>query len=85
MKLNELFDLLHTFEISISYRADKKGREVAFQSINDEESSKKDKSSHESLTYSMAMLRKQFSKVVKKFNKWPNNYGNNSKDQNNLF
>lgn len=64
---------------------DKKGNEVAFQSIKDEKLPKKDKTSPENLIDSIAMLTKQFSKVDKIFKNRPNNYGNNGEYQNNFY
>lgn len=56
------------------------GKEIIFQSIHEEENIDKGKSSNDNINESIAMLTKQFSKVVKKF-KNSNNYGSNSRDQ----
>ena len=55
------------------------GKEIIFQSIHEEENIDKGKSSNDNINESIAMLTKQFSKVVKKF-KNSNNYGSNSRD-----
>lgn len=82
MKLDELFRSLHTIEIFIFDEENKKGKEIAFQSVHKEVSLHKSKSSNDNINESIAMLTKKFFKVVKKFRN-TYNYGSNSRDQNN--
>ena len=65
LKLDELFGSLCTFKLIINNKGDKKGKDVAFQSINNEELPlNKEKHAGKNLTKSIAMLTKQFSNVV---------------------
>ena len=72
LKLDELFGSLRTFEILISDRDDKKGKEISFQFVHEKENLNKNKSLNDNINESM--LAKQFFKVVKKFMR-SNNFG----------
>lgn len=60
----------------------KKGKGIAFQYVHEEENLDMDKSSNDNINKSIAMSTKQFSKVVKKFQR-SNKYGFSNRDQNN--
>ncbi|TYK00987.1 gag-pol polyprotein [Cucumis melo var. makuwa] len=66
LKLDELFGSLLTFEMVISNREDKKGKGIAFKSTYEEESTDNKSSSEVNVNESIALLTKQFSKVVKR-------------------
>ncbi|KAA0052069.1 gag-pol polyprotein [Cucumis melo var. makuwa] len=67
LKLDELFGSLLTFEITISHKEDKKGKGIAFKPIYEEETTVNLSDNVANMNESIALLTKQFSKVVKKF------------------
>ncbi|KAA0063258.1 gag-protease polyprotein, related [Cucumis melo var. makuwa] len=67
LKLDELFGSLVTFEMAISHRENKKGKGIAFTSIYEEETIVNQFDNEANMNESIALLMKQFSKVVKKF------------------
>ncbi|KAA0039000.1 gag-pol polyprotein [Cucumis melo var. makuwa] len=67
LKLNELFGSLLTFEMAISHRENKKGKDIAFKSIYEDESMGDQADDETHMNESIALLTKQFSKMVKKF------------------
>ncbi|KAA0048271.1 Receptor-like protein 12 [Cucumis melo var. makuwa] len=82
LKLDELFMSLLSFEITISNRENKKGKSVAFKSVYEEESTVNKSESKANVNDSIALLTKQFSKIVKKF-KNMNLIGSNSRNPTN--
>lgn len=58
LSLDELFGSLRTFEITLSDIEESKGKGVAFQSIHEDESFEKGKSSNDQVNESIAMLTK---------------------------
>ena len=83
LKLDELFGSLLTFEIAISNRENKKGKDVAFKSVYKKESTDNKSPSEANVNESIALLTKQFSKVVKKFINM-NTTGSNSRNSINI-
>ncbi|KAA0035182.1 uncharacterized protein E6C27_scaffold57G002840 [Cucumis melo var. makuwa] len=79
LKLDELFGSLLTFEMTISNRENKKGTGVASKSVYEEESTDNKSPSVANVNEFIALLTKQFSKVVKKF-KNMNTTGSNSRN-----
>ena len=67
LKLDELFGSLLTFKMAISHRENKKGKGIAFKSIYEEETIVNQFDNEANMNESIALLTKQFSKVVKKF------------------
>ena len=67
LKLDELFGSLLTFEMAISHGENKKGKGIAFKSIYEEETTVNQSDNEANMNESIALLTKQFSKVVKKF------------------
>jgi len=67
LKLDELFGSLLTFEMAISDRENKKGKGIAFESIYEKEAIVNHSDNEANMDESIALLTKQFSKVVKKF------------------
>ncbi|KAA0034957.1 gag-pol polyprotein [Cucumis melo var. makuwa] len=67
LKLDELFGSLLTFEMAISHKENKKGKGVAFKSIYEDESMGDQVNDETQMNESIALLTKQFSKMVKKF------------------
>ncbi|TYJ98757.1 gag-proteinase polyprotein [Cucumis melo var. makuwa] len=67
LKLNELFGSLTTFEMATSKKDDKKGKGVAFKTVYEEETPNHNTTNEVNVNESIALLTKQFSKVVKKF------------------
>ncbi|KAA0034783.1 gag-proteinase polyprotein [Cucumis melo var. makuwa] len=66
LKLDELFGSLLTSEMAISHRENKKGKGIAFKSIYEEETKVNQSDNEANMNESIALLTKQFSKVVKK-------------------
>ena len=66
LKLDELFGSLLTCEMVLSNREDKKGKDIAFKSVQEEEVLD-NKSPNDNVNKSATLLTKLFSKVVKKF------------------
>ncbi|KAA0031749.1 gag-pol polyprotein [Cucumis melo var. makuwa] len=64
--LDELFRSLLTFEMTISHRENKKGKGIAFKSIYEEETLVNQYDNEANMNASIALLTKQFAKVVKK-------------------
>lgn len=83
LKLDELFGSLLTFEMAIPNREDTKGKDIAFKAIHKEEVLDNNKSPNENANESIALLTKQYSKVVKKFKNMDTD-GSNYRDQNNF-
>ncbi|KAA0052278.1 Receptor-like protein 12 [Cucumis melo var. makuwa] len=83
LKLDNFFESLLTFEMTISNRENKKGKGVAFKSVYEEESTDNKSSSEANVNESIALLMKLFSKVVKKFRNL-NIVGSNSRNSMNF-
>ena len=66
----------------ISDRENINRKEIALQSVHEEENIEKGKSSNDHVNESIGMLTKQLSNVMKKFRN-TNNYSSYNKDQNN--
>ncbi|XP_050937810.1 uncharacterized protein LOC127148365 [Cucumis melo] len=81
LKLDELFGSLLTFEMDVSDRENKKGKRIAFKSIYEEETTMNQSDNEANMDESIALLTKQFSKVVRKF-KNMNTIGANAKNSN---
>ncbi|TYK01749.1 uncharacterized protein E5676_scaffold775G00790 [Cucumis melo var. makuwa] len=79
LKLGELFGSLLTFEMAISHREDENGKGIAFKSIYKEETTVNQSDNVANVNESIALLTKQFSKVVKKFKKL-NTTGSNTQN-----
>ena len=70
MKLEELMGSLRTFEMNLDEeRGDKKSKGIAFQAENREDQTEDFWNEDDDLTESMVLLSKNFSKVLKKFNR----------------
>ncbi|KAA0038179.1 gag-proteinase polyprotein [Cucumis melo var. makuwa] len=67
LKLDELFGSLFTLEMTISNRENKKGKRITFKSIYEEETLVNQSDNEVNIDESIALLTKQFSKVVRKF------------------
>ncbi|TYK14780.1 gag-proteinase polyprotein [Cucumis melo var. makuwa] len=67
LKLDELFGSLFTLEMTISNRENKKGKMITFKSIYEEETLVNQSDNEVNIDESIALLTKQFSKVVRKF------------------
>ncbi|KAA0037580.1 gag-pol polyprotein [Cucumis melo var. makuwa] len=81
LKLDELFGSLLTFEMTISDRENKKGKGISFKSIYEEETIVNQSDNEANMDESIALLMKQFSKVVKKL-KNMNTIGSNAQNPN---
>ncbi|TYK07991.1 gag-pol polyprotein [Cucumis melo var. makuwa] len=81
LKLDELFGSLLTFEMDVYDRENKKGKRIAFKSIYEEETTMNQSDNEANMDESIALLTKQFSKVVRKF-KNMNTIGANAKNSN---
>src|ERR1043165_211005 len=68
LKVDELIGSLQTFEMGISDNVEKKNKSIAFVS-NDEEESKE--SDEENLSKSIAMLGRQFNRIIKRMDQKP--------------
>ncbi|KAA0032064.1 uncharacterized protein E5676_scaffold299G00350 [Cucumis melo var. makuwa] len=84
LKLDELFGSLLMFEMAISDKENKKGRRIAFKAIYEEETTINQSNNKDNTNESIALLTKQFSKVVRNFKNMnttklntqnPNRYG----------
>ncbi|KAA0035324.1 gag-pol polyprotein [Cucumis melo var. makuwa] len=69
LKLDELFGSLLTFEMAISDRENKKDKGIAFKSTYEEEATVNHFDNEANMDEPIALLTKQFSKVVKRFKK----------------
>ncbi|TYK15900.1 gag-pol polyprotein [Cucumis melo var. makuwa] len=69
LKLDELFESLLIFEMTISHRENKKGKGVAFKSIYEDKTTVNQSDKEANMNESIDLLIKQFSNVVKKFKK----------------
>ncbi|TYK30726.1 gag-proteinase polyprotein [Cucumis melo var. makuwa] len=67
LKLDELFKSLPTFEMAISDRESKKGKGIAFKSIYEKKTTVNQSDNEANVDESIALLTKQFSKVIRKF------------------
>ncbi|KAA0054430.1 gag-proteinase polyprotein [Cucumis melo var. makuwa] len=79
LKLDELFESLLNFEMTISNREDKKGKGIAFKSIYEEESADNKLASEANVNESTTLVTKKFSKVVKRFRNM-NSTGSNTRN-----
>ncbi|TYK18907.1 gag-pol polyprotein [Cucumis melo var. makuwa] len=76
MKLDELFGLLCTFELSFEDQEQKKKNGTAFQSICEDNSKQSLKApKNENLTQEVALLLRRFTKFKNKFYKKAEGYG----------
>ena len=67
MKVDELIGSLQTFEMGLCENAEKKNKSVAFVSNAEEESEAGYTEGDESISEALAMLGRQFNKLIKKF------------------
>ncbi|KAA0040199.1 gag-pol polyprotein [Cucumis melo var. makuwa] len=67
LKLDELFGSLLTLEMGIFDRENKKGKGITFKSIYEEETTVNQSDNKANMDESIALLTKQFSKVLRKF------------------
>ena len=79
LKMDELLRSLLTLEMTISHRENKKGKGIAFKSIYEKETTVNQFDNEANMNESVALLTKQFSKVVKKL-KNLNTTGSNSRN-----
>jgi excinuclease UvrABC nuclease subunit len=66
MKVDELVGSLQTFEILLNERGDKKNKSIAFVTNTDDEAVQSDGEEQESIADVIAMLGRQFNKVLKR-------------------
>ncbi|KAK2417459.1 putative mitochondrial protein [Trifolium repens] len=66
MKMDELVGSLQTFEIVLNERSDKKNKSIAFVSNTDDSNDQSEEEEEDSLADAIAMLGKQFNKVLKR-------------------
>ncbi|KAA0032410.1 gag-proteinase polyprotein [Cucumis melo var. makuwa] len=81
LELDELFGSLLTLEMAISDKENKKGKGIAFKSIYQVETIVNQSDDEANMDESIALLKKQFSKVVRKF-KNMNTIGSNAQNPN---
>ncbi|KAK2385434.1 putative mitochondrial protein [Trifolium repens] len=89
MKIDELVGSLQTFELTINERGDKKSKNVAFISNDDEEESQTVVEGDESISDALALIGKQFGKVLRRVDRRARQNGQNirfdiNKQQNNV-
>ncbi|KAK2428670.1 gag-protease polyprotein [Trifolium repens] len=92
MKMDELVGSLQTFEIVLNDRGDKKNKSIAFVTNTEDDVAESDDEEGDSITDAIAMLGRQFNKVLKRvdrrnrqngqsirfdINKQPNNFKKN--------
>ncbi|XP_058771038.1 uncharacterized protein LOC131644531 [Vicia villosa] len=83
MKVEELIGSLQTFEMGISENSEKKNKSIAFVSNSQEEV---EESREENLSESIAMLGKQFNKIIRRMDQKPRpNVKNISSDTNRSY
>src|ERR1044072_480726 len=68
LKVDELIGSLQTFEMGISENIDKKNKSIAFVSNIEDESKESDE---ENLSEAIAMLGRQFNKIIKRMDQKP--------------
>jgi hypothetical protein len=66
MKMDELVGSLQTFEIVLNERGDKKNKSIAFVSNTDDGNDQSEDEEEDSIADAIAMLGRQFNKVLKK-------------------
>ncbi|KAK2356433.1 hypothetical protein QL285_093765 [Trifolium repens] len=69
MKVDALVGSLQTFEIVLNERGDKKNKSIAFVTNTDDDVAQSDGEEEESIAYAIAMLGRQFNKVLKRFDR----------------
>jgi hypothetical protein len=89
IKVDELVGSLQTFEMSINERGDKKNKSVAFISNDDDEESQTAAEGEESISDALALIGKQFGKVLRHVDRRARQNGQNirfdiNKQQNNV-
>ncbi|KAK2426944.1 putative mitochondrial protein [Trifolium repens] len=89
MKIDELVGSLQTFELTINERGEKKNKSVAFISNDDEEESQTVVEGEESISDALALIGKQFGKVLRRVDRRARQNGQNirfdiNKQQNNV-
>ncbi|KAK2444948.1 putative mitochondrial protein [Trifolium repens] len=89
MKIDELVGSLQTFELTINERGDKKSKSVAFISNDDEEESQTVVEGDESISDALALIGKQFGRVLRRVDRRARQNGQNirfdiNKQQNNV-
>jgi hypothetical protein len=77
MKVDESVGSLQTFELSINERGDKKNKSVAFISNDDEEESQTAVEGEESISDALALIGKQFGKVLRRVDRRARQNGQN--------
>ncbi|WJX67153.1 hypothetical protein P8452_51646 [Trifolium repens] len=77
MKIDELVGSLQTFELTINERGDKKNKSVAFIPNNDEEESQTVVEGEESISDALALIGKQFGKVLRRVDRRARQNGQN--------
>ena len=71
MKVDELVESLLTFELSINERSEKKNKSITFISNTEDEEEECDLDTDGGISNSLAMLGRQFNKVIKKMDRNP--------------
>ncbi|WJX12965.1 hypothetical protein P8452_03412 [Trifolium repens] len=89
MKVDELVGSLQTFELTLNERGDKKSKSVAFISNDDEEESQTVDEGEESISDALALIGKQFGRVLRRVDRRARQNGQNirfdiNKQQNNV-
>ncbi|KAK2455973.1 cysteine-rich RECEPTOR kinase [Trifolium repens] len=89
MKVDELVGSLQTFELTINERGDKNSKSVAFISNDDEEESHTVDEGEESISDALALIGKQFGRVLRRVDRRAKQNGQNirfdiNKQQNNV-
>jgi hypothetical protein len=77
LKVDELIGSLQNFEISVNSKTDKKGKGIAFSSCVESDESQANLVDDEDMSESLALLRKQFKKIFKRFDRRSRTNGQN--------
>lgn len=69
MKVDELIGSLQTFEVAVNDRAEKKNKSIAFVSNTEDDEVQSNADSEESISEAIALLGKQFNKVLRRMDR----------------
>jgi len=77
LKVDELIGSLQNFEITVNIKTDKKGKGIAFASSVDSDETQGNHEDDEDMKESLALLGRQFKKIIKQFDMRSRSNGQN--------